>query len=172
MNPKIPFANLQERATEYLDRIKRESEERVRERREGRKVGMLSRSLLDGLRNCNPKQLKAVKNLVREYQKDHNEPPDPREITTPGGTHVVVSQAHRNKRHTVELRSCGKSNCTKCPHGPYVYVYQRDGSLFPSKSVKDAKFSRLPADIREKFRTIRNEVRVERERYFDSVNGN
>jgi len=166
MTSEIPFANLQERATEYLDRIKRESDERVRERREGRKEGALTRSLMDSLRNCNPKQLKAVKKLVREYEKDHKEPPDRREISTPGGTEVVHSQAHKNKLYTVELRSCGKANCTKCPHGPYVYVYQRDGSLFPSKSINETKFSRLPAEIRERFRTIRNEVRAEREKFF------
>jgi hypothetical protein len=115
--------------------------------------------------------LKAVKKLVREYEKDHKEPPDRHEISIPQGTEVVDSQVHKNRLYTLELRSCNKSNCTKCPHGPYVYFYQRDGSLFPPKSIKDAKFSRLPTEIRERFRATRNEVKKQREEYFDSLNG-
>jgi hypothetical protein len=40
---------------------------------------------------------------------------------------------------TVRLRRqwvrCGKSNCTRCPHGPYWYAYWREGGRRRSRYV-------------------------------------
>lgn len=160
--------DFQERAREYLARIEKEAQERVRERREGRKLGRLTHSLRESLRNCTPKQLDLVIKLARKYKRDYKEPPDVQDIQIRRSTVLIDSQPYKNRLYTLEMRSCGKPNCTKCPHGPYPYSYQRDGSLFPAKFINDAKFSRLPAEIRERFTKIRNEVRAEREKFFSS----
>lgn len=34
---------------------------------------------------------------------------------------------------------CGKSNCTRCPHGPYWYAYWREGGRLRSKYLGSAK---------------------------------
>lgn len=36
---------------------------------------------------------------------------------------------------TYELRpvSCGRSNCNRCPHGPYWYAFYRDGNKVITK---------------------------------------
>jgi hypothetical protein len=154
---------VQERIRERLARIKLEEKERERQRREGRKTGELTDSLVEKLRRCNPKQLKRVIKTARQYQRDHRCPPDLYDIRRTNSD-VVASEKHRNKLFTLEWRACGKSNCKKCPHGPYVYSYQRDGDCFPATYVDSSKFSRLPHAIREKFRVIREEARAERAR--------
>lgn len=171
MKKELPWATPYERINEYLDRIKRESEDQDRERREGRVVGELSSSLLKSLRKCNPRQLRTVKKLVREYVKDHKEPPVLEELDIPRSTRVVESQVHRNKLYNLELNCCNKPTCTKCPHGPYIYFYQRNGAIFPRKQLSEKQLSRLPPGIRELLRAKRDEVRAERKRYFDSLDG-
>jgi hypothetical protein len=83
-------------------------------------------------------------------------------------TEVVLSEKHRNKLFVLEWRSCSKSNCKKCPHGPYVYAYQRDGGYFPPMYI-GTRFSRLPVQIREKFRVAHEEARAERMRVLSEI---
>jgi hypothetical protein len=33
----------------------------------------------------------------------------------------------RGLRLRIEVRNCGKPNCSKCPHGPYVYGVDNQG---------------------------------------------
>ena len=53
-----------------------------------------------------------------------------------------VADAHVTYRQ--EQVRCGKSGCTKCPHGPYWYAYYRDGKRLRSRYVG----RELPADVK------------------------
>lgn len=65
----------------------------------------------------------------------------------------LVVRGHLDATYkTVDEDGRGKSNCRKCPHGPYVYSYHRDGQYHPSKL--QSNFSRLPRPIREQFAPI------------------
>src|SRR5450432_3150076 len=156
---------VQGREREHLERIKLEEKERDKQRREGRKIGKLTDSLIEKLRHCNPKQLKRVIKTCRKYERDHRVPPNVFEIRR---TQVILSEKYRNKLFVLDWRSCSKSNCGKCPHGPYVYSYQRDGGYFPPTYI-GTKFSRLPVQIREKFRIGHEEARADRMRVLSEM---
>lgn len=112
-----------------LARMEREEEEQTQARREGRKRGELTQSLIDRLRACNPLQLQSAIKLCREFLRDHREPPQRRDCFH-RGRKPVMSVAVGNRRYQLELLSCNKPACKKCPHGPYLYGYHRDGSIF------------------------------------------
>lgn len=60
---------------------------------------------------------------------------------------LILATAHLERtgalppgaRHDVKLRQqnvrCGKSNCSRCPHGPYWYAYWREDGQRRSKYV-------------------------------------
>lgn len=49
------------------------------------------------------------------------------------GDHILVGShiAHLREKYV----RCGKPNCTKCPHGPYVYLSYRAGSTVKTQYV-------------------------------------
>jgi hypothetical protein len=130
----------------YLEQ-KREEEKRLdQERKEGRKVGKLSKSLREKLRNCNPLQLRNVKKLCDQYLADHRMPPLEWECRK-RAQRALCSCQMKNKRYQLELRKCGKK-CGGCPHGPYLHVYHRDGSIIRDKHIKERDYRHLPRRIR------------------------
>ena len=52
----------------------------------------------------------------------------------------------RTARVTYRLEKvrCGKSGCSSCPHGPYWYVYYREGKRLRSRYIGPE----LPEDVR------------------------
>jgi len=151
-------ANPGQKARARLAESRREEQKQTQERREGRKHGELSRSLEEKIEACNPKQLKRVIKLARLNLKDHKQAPERWQIHLYGNTKLLAHASRKNKLYCLELRSCGKPNCRKCPHGPYVFSYHRDGQYYPSKSESD--FSRLPKPIRDLFAPIRAEMKA------------
>jgi len=155
VKPSSVLADAQRRAQERMEKIEREEEERTRERREGRKQGKLSRSLVETIGACTPKQLRRVIEVARQNLRNYRKAPELCQVRVYGK--LLASGAHRNKFYTLELRSCGKENCRKCPHGPYVFAYQRDGHFYRPKSQPN--FSRLPKPVRDLFDPIRARLR-------------
>jgi len=142
-----------QRARETMARIERESAQRDQDRREGRKVGKLSHSLHEKLRSCNPQQLKRVIKLSRQYLKEHKHAPAFRDFPNRRHARVLAHVEHKNMRYCLEVHPCSKANCRKCPHGPYIYSYHRDGQYFPLK-YHGSTFTRLPRKVRDAFRPI------------------
>ncbi len=147
-----------QKARILLAEVRREERRREEERREGRKQGELSRSLREKIEACNPRQLKRVIKLARRSIKDHKRAPELWEIHLYRNTKLLAHAGHKNRLFCLELRPCGKSNCRKCPHGPYVFSYHRDGLYYPSKS--ESNFARLPKPIRDVFAPIRAEIKA------------
>jgi hypothetical protein len=139
-----------------MAQIEQEEAERTRARREGREHGKLSHSLVEKIQACNPKQLKRVIELARENLHDHKKAPGLRQVRVFGT--LLDSAAYRNKLYTLELRACGKQNCRKCPHGPYVFAFQKNGQYYPPRS--QPVYSRLPKPIRERFAPILEAARL------------
>jgi hypothetical protein len=129
-----------------LARIKREADKRATDRREGRKLGLLSQSLEEKLRSCNPLQLRRVKKMCDEYLKDHRSPPEEFDCRKRFTNRVVAVVKLKNKRFQLEFRDCGK-HCTKCPHGPYLYSYWRDGSIIKDDYHGKSPFRNIPRKI-------------------------
>jgi hypothetical protein len=143
-------AQARKRLEEREDRNKREREEQARKRKEGRLRGELSDSLVERLRSCNPQQLHNVILRCHAFLQDHEKIAPSREDCHRRfrGIAVLVSVPVGNSRYQYEKQPCGK-NCSKCPnHGPYLYVYQRNGAYFPSKSLGKYPFkNRAPRKV-------------------------
>ena len=140
----------QDRFEQISEQIKRDKEERAQKRKEGRPRGELSESLKDKLNNCNPQQLRNVIASCRALLRHHRLAPSQFECHRPfRGITVLVSVSVKNKRYQFEKQPCGK-NCAKCPnHGPYLYVYCRDGAFAPAKSLGTYPFkSRIPRKVK------------------------
>jgi hypothetical protein len=139
--------HLSEQIVAFQDHMKRKSEENTRERKEGRKHGELSQSLGEKLRSCNPLQLKIVMKICKRYLTDHRRPPDEFECR-PRWKHKIVAVAEmKNKRYQLELNDCGKK-CRKCPHGPYLNSYHRDGSIIKRHYFGKAPYRGIPRKVR------------------------
>jgi hypothetical protein len=148
--------DFQERARLRLAQIDADEKVRERQRQEGRKQGKLSQSLSEKIHSCTPTQLKNVISLARHYLQEYKKAPDLADIPYDRNQTVLAQQAWKNVLFILEVHPCRKANCKKCPHGPYVYSYRRDGRYFPA-TYHGANLSRLPRVVREKFRPIINE---------------
>lgn len=153
-------ADLRKRWEANIEQARRDNAEHTRKRREGRPHGELSESLIQRLRNCNPPQLQNVIRSCRELLKAHRRPPLKSDCRNRFQGSVRVSVAVGNKRYQYETRSCGK-DCGKCPnHGPYLYVYMRDGALFPAKSLGRAPFKApVPRKVKTAIHAFHKEER-------------
>ena len=51
--------------------------------------------------------------------------------------HRAITAEQQFGSHTFRYETvrCGKSNCTRCPHGPYWYVYWKEGGRTRSRYV-------------------------------------
>jgi hypothetical protein len=156
-------AQAQKNARARMEQIDREAKEREQERREGRVHGELTDSLKEAVGRCNPKQLKRLIKLARYEISDHKRPPKLQQISLYFNSKVLVHAVHKNKLYCLEMHFCGKSNCRKCPHGSYVYSYQRNGQFYP-RSKSALNFSRLPKSIRERFGPVRAELKAKANR--------
>lgn len=134
-----------------LRRIQEREQEQTRQRREGRRRGQLTQSLVERLRNCNPEQLAAVMRLCRQFLRDHRKPPTQHECSQRYRRTVLVSVPVGRMRYQLEKRPCGKG-CQQCPHGPYLYAYYRDGSIIKQKYFGKGPYTSLPRKVRSAIR--------------------
>ena len=138
-----------------LEQIEQEERERTLARREGRKRGKLSDGLREKLRNCNPMQLRTAIRLCRTFLRDHQFPPADFECTQRFAQTVLVNITVGNRRYRLESRACGK-RCKKCPHGPYLYAYQRDGRVIRAEYLGKPPFKQGRRPPRKVLAAIRS----------------
>jgi hypothetical protein len=151
VQPLDDLADARHRAKMRLAEIEREQEKQVQQRRQDRKEGRLDRRLLEGIYACTPALLREVIRVARRELRDYKRPPDLPDIRLYRNSELLAHAAHKDKLYCLERRPCGK-RCRKCPHGPYVYSYRRNGKFYPQKKERD--FSRLPKPIRDLFEPI------------------
>jgi hypothetical protein len=132
--------------------LDRERENLLQQTREDRKKAKLSKGLVDKIKACTPQQLQRVIKFARENLRDYKKPPTLWDVKIYGK--MLAKTSYKNKFYSMEERKCGKSNCTKCPHGPYYIAHQRNGIYYPQKSIK---FPNLPRPVRAKFGPVRDE---------------
>ncbi len=53
---------------------------------------------------------------------------DSRQTSIPGTMGAVRRRKVNGKTYVSEMRRCNKTNCGRCPHGPYWYEVRSDGS--------------------------------------------
>ena len=70
---------------------------------------------------------------------------------------VTMEQQIGSLTFRYETVRCGKANCSRCPHGPYWYVYWKEGGRTRSRYVGRS----LPARAREIYE---NKLRAKAER--------
>ena len=145
------LSDARHRARVRMAEIEREQQKQVLQRRQDRKDGKLDRRLLEGIYACTPQPLREVLRVARRELKDYKRPPELPDIRLYRNSELLAHAAHKNKLYCFERRPCGKQ-CRKCPHGPYVYSYTRNGKFYPQK--KEREFSRLPRPIRDLFEPV------------------
>lgn len=151
VQPVDDLADAQQRARMSLAEIESAQEKQVRQRRKDRNEGRLEHRLLEGIYACTPTGLREVIRVARRELNDYKRAPELPDIRLYRNTELLAHAAHKNKLYCLERRPCGKQ-CRKCPHGPYVYSYKRNGKFYPQKKERD--FSRLPKPIRDLFEPI------------------
>ncbi len=111
-----------------LDALKHDEEKATQKRREGRKVGELSSSLIEKLGNCNRLQLQSVKKLCDKLTAEHKHPPDPFRCRKAFQEEILISVCVKNKRYQLEIRRSALKRTGIYFQRPCLYVYYRDGA--------------------------------------------
>lgn len=69
-------------------------------------------------------------------------------LESKGVVATVTGRGAKGKEPTVTYRlervKCGKKGCTRCPHGPYVYKYWREGGRLRKKYAGKPKAATEP----------------------------
>jgi len=84
----------------------------------------LDRSLIADVRSLSDPELRRLVILAQDLLERRGAG------RVPDGTKITYRRE--------EVR-CGKSNCTRCPHGPYWYAYWREDGKLRSKYLGSAK---------------------------------
>ena len=82
---------------------------------------------LDQLSERQIQQLREIEERLRRAVQERRSTAPPRAIT--------VEQQFGSLTFRYETVRCGKPNCTRCPHGPYWYVYWKEGGRTRSRYV-------------------------------------
>ncbi len=82
---------------------------------------------LDQLSDRQIQQLREIEERLRRAVQE-------RRATSPQRA-VTAEQQFGSLTFRYETVRCGKANCTRCPHGPYWYVYWKEGGRTRSRYV-------------------------------------
>lgn len=135
--------------------MKAEAEERVAQRREDRKKGMIGDGLRKRLRACNVQQLENVKKLCKRYVTDHRKAPQEYECGKPYTVKVLVSLPVKNRRFQYEIRRTTRTKPPVQLQGPYLHAYHRDGEIIIDKYFKDSDLKRAPRKVQTAIKPFR-----------------
>jgi len=92
----------------------------------------LDRSLIADVRSLSDPELRRLVILAQDLLERRGAG------RVPDGTKITYRRE--------EVR-CGKSNCTRCPHGPYWYAYWREDGRLRSKYLGSAKGDQAPGEV-------------------------
>ncbi|MDY7081137.1 MAG: hypothetical protein SXQ77_01710, partial [Halobacteria archaeon] len=82
--------------------------------------------IADGLQRQDVESLEEVIEYSNELIEYLEQPPD-EEIETKDGEKIIEKTQKKGYTRVVKKQQCGKENCNKCPHGPYVWHVKRRG---------------------------------------------
>ncbi len=96
-------------------------------------------SPLDELSDRQVQKLREIEERLRRAVQERRATLSPRAIT--------AEQQFGSLTFRYETVRCGKSNCTRCPHGPYWYVYWKENGRTRSRYIGRS----LPAKAQEAY---------------------
>ncbi len=88
---------------------------------------MSPKTPLDQLSDRQIQQLREIEERLRRAVQERRSASPQRAIT--------AEQQFGSLTFRYETVRCGKQNCTRCPHGPYWYVYWKEGGRTRSRYV-------------------------------------
>lgn len=88
---------------------------------------MSPKAPLDQLSDRQIQQLREIEERLRRAVQERRSTAPQRPVT--------VEQQFGSLTFRYETVRCGKPNCTRCPHGPYWYVYWKEGGRTRSRYV-------------------------------------
>ena len=91
----------------------------------------LPKYLSEGLPKQDSETLHEVQDWIDELSKYHDRPLEENEVVDSGERVEDVEQSSKGTV-VVKMVPCGKDNCSTCPHGPYKYLYYREGDKVKS----------------------------------------
>ncbi|MFL6387186.1 MAG: hypothetical protein ACJ71U_06835 [Terriglobales bacterium] len=151
------------RAEEYLRHLDELAAERAVQRRAGRELGEVGRTLSDSLRACNVLQLKNVKKSCDHLIEKHRHPPEEFECRENYILKILVSICIKNKRYQFEIRRGSLRRKTVYLNGPYLYAYWHDGRLVRKQYLKDGKGRNVPRRVKAAIKPLQSRERIEHE---------
>jgi hypothetical protein len=86
----------------------------------------VDRDLMRRIRELDEFDLRRLLIFVRGLLVSREGPDPGDQVRGPEGTKITYRQ---------ERVRCGRSNCTRCPHGPYWYAYWREGGRLRSRYI-------------------------------------
>ena len=86
----------------------------------------LPKYLAEGLPKQSSETLRDVQDWIDELLEYRDRPLEEDEVVDTGGQ---VKDVEQSSKGTVVVKKvpCGKDDCSTCPHGPYKYLYYREG---------------------------------------------
>ncbi len=88
---------------------------------------MTPKTPLDQLSDRQIQQLREIEERLRRAVQERRSSAPQRAVT--------AEQQFGSLTFRYETVRCGKANCTRCPHGPYWYVYWKEGGRTRSRYV-------------------------------------
>ncbi len=82
---------------------------------------------LDQLSDREVQKLREIEERLKRVVQERN--------TTATKRAITAEQQFGSLTFRYETVRCGKKNCTRCPHGPYWYVYWKEGGRTRSRYV-------------------------------------
>ena len=91
----------------------------------------LPKYLSEGIPKQDSETLREAQQWINEVIEYRKRPLDEGEIVDTG---EQVEDVEQSSKGTVVVKKvpCGKDNCSTCPHGPYKYLYYREGDRVKS----------------------------------------
>ena len=92
---------------------------------------VLPKYLSKGIPKQNDETLREIQSWIDELLEYRNRPLEEDEVVDSGEQIEDVEQSSKGSV-VVKKVPCGKDKCSTCPHGPYKYLYYREGDKVKS----------------------------------------
>ena len=98
----------------------------------------LPKYLSKGIPKQNDETLREIQSWIDELLEYRNHPLEEDEVVDSG---EKIEDVEQSSKGTVVVKKvpCGKDNCSTCPHGPYKYLYYREGDKVKSDYLGKAE---------------------------------